>query len=174
MNWGRALVAGALGALAMTAAFAGLRAAGLTEMNNEMALGALVTQSTAGGAWVAGLAVHLTFGGLFGLVYGAVMEAFGRRGWPAGVLTSCPHSLLSGILQPVMMSMHPEVLGGERLEPAAYNSHLGAWGVVTFFGAHLAYGAVVGSIYRLRGGFIASTSPAEPLGRRPPTAIHTG
>jgi hypothetical protein len=172
MNWGNAIGAGILGAVFMTAILLVLRALGVTPMNLEMMLGTLFTESPGLGSWFLGLAIHLAAGALFGVVYGAIMEAARRRGPGVGVAIAVPHAILSGILLPVVGAMHPLVQAGRMVNPGAFAAAAGPLAFVLFVGLHLVFGSVVGGAYELRR-FPAGTGPSE-IPRRPPTAVYRG
>jgi hypothetical protein len=172
MNWGNAIGAGILGAVVMTAILLVVRALGATPMNLEMMLGTLFTASPGLGSWFLGLAIHLTAGALFGIVYAAIMETARRRGPGVGAAIAVPHTILSGLLLPVVGSMHPLVQAGRMVNPGPFAAEAGPLAVVLFIGLHLVFGSVVGGSYELRR-FPAGVGPAE-IPRRPPTAVYRG
>jgi hypothetical protein len=160
MRPGRAILFGILGALAITIITAIVRAFGVP-ISIELLLGTLVGLMPGGAAFGVGLLIHLAIGGLFGLLYGYLFErVWDHGGAPTGMLLASLHALLIGIaigLTPQFHPLVPEVLP----DPGPYFSGLGTVAVVTFFVAHLVYGAIVGAGY----GHVAAEHQWAPTGR---------
>lgn len=158
MKIGRAVLFGILGALAMSVVAFVLRAVGIP-LRLEMLLGTATGMMPGTGAFLLGLAIHLTIGALFGLLYGWLFErVWNHGGAPIGILTAIPHSLFIGMIIGFMPQFHPlvpKVMG----EPGPYFSGSAGWiGPVAFFGLHLLYGAIVGGGY----GHVVSEHQWEP------------
>jgi len=170
LNWNRAINAGFRGAAAMTVLMVVLRTLGVSSMNLETMLGSMVTSTPDFGSWGLGFLIHLIAGGVFGIVYGFIMESLGRTGWSVGVGIAAVHSVLSGLALPLIGAMHPLVRSGRMAAPGLFASSLGGTAVVLFIALHLLFGAIVGSYY-----VVLSTAPqprpaAAP--RRSSTVIH--
>ena len=170
LNWNRAINAGFLGAAAMTVLMIALRMLGITSMNLETMLGSMATSTADFGSWGLGFLIHLIAGGIFGILYGFVMENLGRTGWSVGVGIAVVHSVLSGLMLPLIGAMHPLVRTGRMPAPGLFASALGGTGVVVFIALHLLFGAIVGAYY-----IVLSTAPqsrpAESPRHRPSTVI---
>ena len=142
----RAMVFGVVGALAISAISVGLRAVGLP-INLELLLGTSFGLAPGAPAFVIGLAMHLAIGGAFGLVYGWLFErVWNHGGASTGMILSFIHAALIGMTVGLTPGLHPLV--PERLpDPGPFFANGGALGVLSFFAAHLVYGAIVGHGY---------------------------
>ena len=160
MHPGKAILYGVLGAAAISLLSAILRAIGLP-LSIEIYLGTITGLAPGAFAFGIGLVLHLALGGLFGLLYGALFERVWAHGGAfTGMLLSTLHAGLIGMLLGFANHVHPLV--PERLaDPGPYFSHLGTAGVLSFFLAHLVYGAIVGAGY----GHVASERQWAPSGR---------
>lgn len=132
MHAGRGFAAGVAGALVMTALMIWLRGLGLPlQIESQLAL-LLGTRM-----WAVGLAAHLVIGGALGVVYALVFEhVLHQSGVGAGLMVGAYNTILAGFVW--------AALGG----PGAFWDGGGAPGIITLFVTHLAYGAVVGGLYR--------------------------
>ena len=94
-----------------------------------------------------GLALHLTIGAAFGLLYGYLFESvWDHGGAGTGMFLSAPHAALVGMsigLTPQFHPFVPEVIP----DPGPYFANEGLVGVLAFFGLHALYGAIVGAGY---------------------------
>lgn len=171
LNWNRAINAGFLGAAAMTILMIALRTLGITSMNLETMLGSMATSTPDFGSWGLGFLIHLIAGGVFGIVYGFLMENLGRTGWSVGVGIAVVHSVLSGLALPLIGAMHPLVRTGRMPAPGLFASALGGTGVVLFIALHLLFGAIVGTYY-IALSTAPRSRPAEAPRHRPSTVIH--
>ncbi len=146
MRIGRALLFGVLGALVISLVTAVLRAAGLP-LSIEIILGTLTGLEPGASAFGVGFLIHLTMGALFGLLYGYLFEhVWDHGGATTGMLTAVVHAALIGIMIGLTPQFHPYI--PERMaDPGPYFANLGVLGVLTFFGAHILYGAIVGAGY---------------------------
>jgi hypothetical protein len=146
MRPGRAILFGILGAAAISVVTAVLRAVGLP-LSIEIVLGTLTGIDPGGPAFGLGLLIHLTMGGLFALLYAYLFEyVWDHGGALTGMLTAVVHASLIGILIGFTPQFHP-LIPARMPDPGPYFANLGAAGVLTFFGAHLLYGAIVGAGY---------------------------
>jgi hypothetical protein len=160
MRIGRAILFGILGGAAISLVTAVLRAAGLP-LSIEIILGTLTGLPPGGTAFGVGLLLHLAMGGLFGLFYGFLFEhVWDHGGATTGMLTAVVHASLIGILIGLTPQFHPYI--PERMpDPGPYFANLGVPGALTFFGAHLLYGAIVGAGY----GHVEAERQWAPTGR---------
>jgi hypothetical protein len=160
MRPGKAILFGVLGSLAISALTAALRGLGLP-LSIEILLGTLTGLPPTGAALGLGLGMHLAMGGAFGLLYGFLFERVWAHGGAAtGMLLAVIHSSLIGIAIGMTPQFHPLV--PERLaDPGPFFANLGVLGVLTFFGAHIVYGAIVGAGY----GHVATERQWAPTGR---------
>lgn len=173
VNWNRAINAGLVGAAAMTLAGILVRTLGITTMNLELMLGTMVTSQVGMGSWGLGLLIHLVLGALFGLLYGAVMEALGKSGWEVGLGIATVHVVVTGLALPLIGAAHPLVRSGQLAPPGVFASGLGVVGVVLYVALHWLYGVIVGRSY------VVLSTVTEPgftpaARRRPPSTVLRG
>jgi hypothetical protein len=159
MQPGKAILFGILGAAAISLVMAVLRAAGVP-ISIEIILGTLTGIEPSGAAFGLGFLIHLVIGALFGLLYAYLFEyVWDHGGATTGMLTAVVHAALIGIIIGLTPQFHPLI--PERMpDPGPYFANLGVLGVVTFFGAHLVYGAIVGAGY----GHVAAERQWAPSG----------
>lgn len=160
MRAGRALLFGVLGAAAISVLSAVMRGLGLP-ISIELLLGTLFGLQPGGAAFGLGLALHLAMGGLFGVLYGFLFErVWDHGGATTGMLLAVIHAALIGIAVGLTPQFHP-LVPQQMADPGPYFSGLGVAGVITFFLAHLVYGAIVGAGY----GHVAAEREWAPTGR---------
>lgn len=160
----QALVAGSIGAVAMTAMMQMSKAMGMTKMPGmDLVQGAMVTDDPQK-AKVIGKFTHLIVMGtvVFGLTYAALFTAFDSTTWWVGALIGGVHGVVSGVFMTMMGNTHPrmesaaaftgeavEVRGGQLriAEPGFFAKN---WGGATPMGivvGHVIYGLVVALVY---------------------------
>jgi hypothetical protein len=145
MRTTRALLAGLIGALAMSIAMLLMRLLGF-HIDLEALLGSIVVSGSYPLTWGIGFVIHLAFGALLGIFYAVAFEAVGHAGTLMGAGLGLANGLLAGMLMTSIPAMSP--IGGvaHAGEPGAFltNVHLGP---VLFLVAHVVYGSVVGIAY---------------------------
>jgi len=146
MTTSRAVIAGTIGALAITLVTALLRATGVP-VNLEMLLGSMLTASLGMSTWLLGFLIHLCAGALCAVIYAAVFEHWTRRAdATTGVGVGAVNALLSGLALGALPALHP-LIPEYMAAPGIFFAHLGAGGVIVFIGLHLLFGAIVGAMY---------------------------
>lgn len=132
MNSGRAFVAGVVGALVMSLLMVLLRAAGVPlhiELRLAAALGTRI--------WLVGFVAHLVIGGLLGVVYALILEhVFETSGVGPGVMLGAVNTIFAGFAWAMLSG------------PGPFWSAFGPAGIGALFLVHMAYGAVVGGLYK--------------------------
>ncbi len=132
MHTGRAFVAGIAGALVMTVVTMWFSALG-SPLRIEAQLAARLGTS----AWAVGFVAHLLIGGAIGIVYAVVFEhVVHQSGVGVGLMIGSYNTIFAGFVW--------AMIGG----PGAFWAAVGPLGVIALFVSHLAYGAVVGGLYR--------------------------
>jgi len=160
MRPGKAILFGVIGAAAISLISALLRAIGVP-LSIEIYLGTLTGLAPSAFTFGLGLVLHLALGGVFGLVYGALFErVWAHGGATTGMLLSILHAGLIGMLLGLTPHVHPAV-PSMLPDPGPYFSHLGSFGVISFFVMHLVYGAIMGAGY----GHVAAERQWAPTGR---------
>jgi hypothetical protein len=132
MHTGRAFMAGIGGALVMTIVMLGFASMGI-----HVAIESRLAAVLGLGTWAVGFAAHLLIGGLIGLAYAYIFEhVLHQSGIGVGLLLGACNTIFAGFVW--------AALGG----PGAFWATAGPLGVIALFLSHLAYGAVVGGLYR--------------------------
>ena len=141
----RAVLAGILGALAMSLAMFLLRSWGIN-VSLEALLGSMFQTSRAFDPWLAGFLMHLLVGAVAGLVYAVIFEmAIQRSGAIVGAGLGLCHGLLAGLMMSGIPAMNPLAWGTQSAPgPFLQNLHLGP---IVFVLLHCLFGAVTGVVY---------------------------
>ena len=136
-------IAGVIGALLMTAILGFLKAAGITEINMESALGHLLAPHRETGFMAIGLVFHLFAGGVFALFYSLFIKFLRIKAWTLGMAIGIAHWVLGGIVMGQLCSSHPAMQGAM---PGGDQFHT-LMGLGTLFAlllVHVLYGGLVG------------------------------
>jgi uncharacterized membrane protein YagU involved in acid resistance len=158
MNRGGVVLWGFVGTAVLTTLMSGSQALGLTRMNLPYMLGTMFTPSR-DRAKVVGFAVHFLNGWLFASVYAAAFQSWRRSTWWLGVAIGAVHALF--VLVPGMAllpSLHPRMASEQsgptptrQLEPPGLLAlNYGYRTPLSVVLSHIAYGAILGALYRLR------------------------
>jgi len=148
--FGKAILAGALGAFAWEAAvrlliFLGIPLFDLVFMLGTMVLGAARPWLW----WPAGIALHATVGAIWAIFYAYFF--WSTYNWPPPlqglVFWLGPAALAGLIMVPQMNFMHPLILNGVLPATGVFAMNLGWGGPAGIVLGHLIYGAVMGSLY---------------------------
>jgi len=146
----KAILAGALGALAWELVLRSLIALGLPLHDMTQMLGTLFTPAVAAPTWwFVGTALHAGVGAVWAIFYAYFVWSVFR--WPPlvqGMVFALGPAVLSLlIMHPQLELMHPMYLSGEMARGGFLGLHHG-WGEPTgeVLG-HLVYGAVLGALY---------------------------
>lgn len=141
----RALLAGILGAVAMSGAMYALRLLGVN-IQLEALLGTLVEPAWGLSPWAMGFLMHLGIGAITALLYAAAFEfAVQRSGILVGGGFGVAHGMMAGLFMSGIPAMNP--LGPPTSTyPGAFLSNV-AFGPILFLLVHFVFGAVVGLAY---------------------------
>lgn len=169
-NFGFGLLAGLVGAVAMTVMMKAAGAMGMTRMPPmNLIQGAMFTDDEATAKKI-GMLTHIGVMGtlVFGTLYAALFAAFGTASWLAGVAIGVVHGVVAGVFMAMMGSTHPRMepaaafSGGAtfrsepgrlRIEqPGLFARNYGAMTPVGLVMGHIIYGLVVALVY---GAFVA-------------------
>lgn len=157
MNWGSMALWGFVGTVLLTGLLSGSQASGLTRINLPFMLGTMFTPDR-DRAKIVGFVLHFINGWIFASVYCAAFESWSLATWWAGSGVGAVHAsfvLLAGM--PILPSMHPRMASEEhgptptkQLEPPGFMAlNYGRRTPISVLLAHLIYGGVIGSFYRL-------------------------
>ncbi len=150
MNYGRAMIGGLIGAVAVTFYNLILRWLGMY-IDIEMILGTLFGGMPGPGMWWIGFGIHLVVGMMFGVVYAFFFELGTRRtGWLAGVKVGVLHTIVAGFLYgllPVVSPVIPRYLDA----PGYFMAHHGFPYILAFIGMYMLFGIVMGLTYKING-----------------------
>ncbi|MBI5202834.1 MAG: hypothetical protein HY925_14680 [Elusimicrobia bacterium] len=157
MNWGDWLLWGFVSTLLLTTLLSGSQGLGWTRINLPFMLGTLVSPNR-DRAELLGFGIHLVNGWFFALLYAAAFESAGRAGWERGAAIGFLHALfVLTIGMRLLPSVHPR-MASERHGPAAaklleppgfFALHYGVQTPLWTLAAHVVYGGVFGTFYRV-------------------------
>ena len=146
MNIRKAFIAGVIATAGMVLIMAMARALGACA-DMPMVIGTMPGNSPSGVAWLMGFAVMLVGGGIGGIAYAATFESLTRKADAmTGILVALVPMVVEGLWLGFMDRMHPLVPKMIQ-SPGFFMSNHGSMGVIAFIVAHLAFGAIVGSLY---------------------------
>jgi hypothetical protein len=148
--FGKAILAGAIGALAWELVVRVLILLGLPLFDLVFILGTMIAADARPQLWwPVGIAMHATVGAIWAIFYAYFFwSTFDWRPVAQGLLFSLGPALLAGlIMAPQMSLMHPLILQGRLLPTGLFGMNLGWGGPAGILIGHLVYGAVVGSLY---------------------------
>ena len=96
--------------------------------------------------WWAGLILQLIFGVVVAIGYAAVFEWITRRaGFLLGLAIGIPHAIVAGI--GVGSLPASRMIDAGIMPPGAFYEYRGAWSIVAFVLAHVAFGCIMGAAY---------------------------
>jgi len=158
VNWPGSPLAGFVGTLELTSLEASAQQLHLTCMSLPYLLGAMFTPSR-DRAKVIGFFTHLVNGQIVALLYVAIFHAVGASGVLRGALMGIAHSAivllvvvpLLPVIHPRMATLHQGPTDLRRIEPPGpLGLYYGVTTPLMVLLAHVAFGAVVGGLYRFR------------------------
>mgnify|MGYP000377392365 CR=1 FL=1 len=154
MNVGTAVLAGLVATLVMTVLMYAANITGMVKMDMPLMLGAMVAEPGST-ARLLGLGIHFMMGVIFALIYAAIWSGTGIAPSAAtGLLFGLVHGLAAGVAMGAMPVMHPRMSAsaspdGRTLpSPGVFALNYGMMGAAGVLVLHLAYGLVLGLIYR--------------------------
>lgn len=151
------LVWGFAGTLVLTTILRTSQAAGLTRMDLPLMLGLMVTPNR-DKAKVYGFFLHLFNGWVFAFIYAAVFESLGWVSWRLGVVMGSAHAIFVLVVGlPIFPGLHPRMATDGRgpeptreLEPPGFMAvNYGRETAFVTILAHMIYGAILGTFYRV-------------------------
>ncbi len=149
---------GFVGTVVLTGLMSATQGLGLTRMSLPFMLGTMVTGDR-GRAKVSGFFMHLLNGWIFALVYASAFQSWRRASWWIGMAVGAIHgSFVLIAAMPLLPSMHPRMASEQfgptptrQLEPPGFlGLNYGRRTPLSVLAAHLVYGAILGSFYRVR------------------------
>ncbi len=156
MKGHRSLLPGFAGTVVLTSLLAASQGMGLTRINLPFLLGTMFTPDRER-ARLVGFGVHLANGWLFAAIYAATFERMRRATWWFGAAIGLVHALFVLLAaMPALPSLHPRMASEEQgptptrqLQPPGFMAlNYGRRTPVSVVAAHLAYGAILGLLYR--------------------------
>jgi hypothetical protein len=157
VNWGSWLLSGFVATLGLTTLLSASQGLGFTRMNMPYLIGTFFTAQREK-AKIYGFAVHLINGWLFSILYVLIFEARHLATWWFGALLGLAHALMVlTVGMSLMPGLHPRMASEQhgpdanrQLEPPGFMAlNYGLRTPVSVFLAHAAFGAILGSLYRL-------------------------
>lgn len=159
MSIGDVLLWGFVATALLTTLLAGAQALGLTRMGIPYLLGTILTPAR-DRAVVIGHIVHVLVGWLFALLYAAGFERLGAATVWIGMAGGLVHALfVLTVLLPLLPGIHPRMVSeaygptpnAQVQPPGSFGLHYGRHTPIVTIVAHVAYGAVLGGLYRVVG-----------------------
>jgi uncharacterized membrane protein YagU involved in acid resistance len=157
MNIGSWLLWGFVATLLLTVFLVATQELRFTRVNIPYVLGTMFTPNRSR-AKLVGALVHMVNGYFFSAFYVAAFEAWGAAGWWRGAAIGAVHAvgvltlgmpLLPGI-HPRMASEHAGPTMHRQLEPPGFLAlHYGRRTPVSILAAHVLFGVVLGTFYRV-------------------------
>ena len=150
VNWHRAIISGMLGSLIMMSFVDTFYMMGVTPFCFETYLGSLLLMELyQTKVWIVGFFANLVMGGVFGLLYGFVLEdVFKRSGARNGIFLGFYHAIVAAV---AVFPFFKLVEDASRVEMypnfGFFGSGLGAATPLILFFGHLLFGACVGTFY---------------------------
>lgn len=157
MNRGGIALWGFAGTVVLTTLMAASQSLGLTRISLPFILGTMATADR-DRAKLVGFGMHLVNGWLFAAVYAAAFRSWRRATWWLGVAIGLVHALfVLGVGLPLLPGLHPRMASEQRgptptrgLEPPGFLAlNYGRRTPIAVILAHLVYGGILGSFYRL-------------------------
>ncbi len=158
MDWAGWALFGLVATAILTVVMTGAQLAGRTRLDLPLILGTLVTQDP-DRARAAGFVIHLAVGQAFALGYAATFALLGTATWWLGALLGLLHVAVAlTVLLPLLVGIHPRMasdragpLSTAGLEPPGLlGLNYGTQTPTVAIVAHLAYGAALGLLLRVR------------------------
>jgi hypothetical protein len=156
MNRGSILFPGFAGTVVLTSLMAASQGLGLTRMNLPFMLGTMFTPDRQR-ARLSGFGVHFLIGWLVAAVYAAAFENRRRATWWRGAGIGLVHALFVLLAaMPALPTFHPRMASEQQgptptrlLQPPGFLAlNYGRRTPISVVLAHLAYGAILGLLYR--------------------------
>jgi len=157
VNWHSWLLWGFLATLALSILLAGSQGLGLTRMNLPYMIGTFFTPGR-DRAKVYGFFFHLFNGWVFSLLYVLIFESLQQVTWWLGAIIGLCHALfILTVVVPLMPGFHPRMASEQHgpsasrmLEPPGFLAlNYGLRTPISVVVAHIVFGAILGSLYRL-------------------------
>ncbi|HEX5885338.1 MAG TPA: hypothetical protein VFY67_12430 [Pyrinomonadaceae bacterium] len=148
--FGKAILAGAAGALAWEVVVRALIGLGLPLFDLVFTLGTMVLGQVGPWFWwPAGMALHATVGAIWAIFYAYFFwSTYDWSPTVQGLVFSLGPAVLAGLIMvPQMGLMNPLMLNGTLRPPGVFATTLGWGGPAGIVLGHLIYGIVMGSIY---------------------------
>ena len=144
MKTPRALLAGMIGALAMSAAMLVIRQFGVS-INLEALLGSTIVDGSSNvSPFLVGLFIHVLIGAVVACVYAFCFEVVRTSGPLMGGGLGLAHGLMAGLFMSGIPAMNP--FPGSVSGPGPFLSHL-KYGPLFFLLVHFIYGVTVALVY---------------------------
>jgi hypothetical protein len=148
MKLGRAILAGIAGGIVVVTAMC--VSGWITDANADLCRlgGVVLTGRLDAIGWLAGAAAQLAVAIIAAIVYAAIFELVTRRAGPlVGLAIAVPHVIVAGLAMGFVPASR--LIDAGIGPPGAFMEYRGPWVIATFVLAHLAFGALVGSLYGL-------------------------
>ncbi|HZR65953.1 MAG TPA: hypothetical protein VFA85_12440 [Terriglobales bacterium] len=157
MNWESWIISGFIATLALSSLLATSQGIGLTRMNVPYMLGTIMTAEREK-ARVYGFIAHFVNGWFFSFFYIYIFQARHMANWWFGLLLGLAHAIfMLTVVMSLLPSLHPRMANESKgptarrqLEPPGFMAlNYGYQTPLSVLVSHAAFGAILGSLYRL-------------------------
>jgi hypothetical protein len=157
VNWSDVLLWGFAATAILTILMSGSESLRFTRISIPFMLGTIFTPDR-DLAKLIGFLVHMVNGWVFALIYAALFQSWGFGSWWLGAITGSIHGLFVLVaVMPILPGLHPRMASEQRgptptkmLEPPGPLAlNYGRRTPLAIFVAHVIYGAILGTLYRL-------------------------
>ena len=157
MNVGSVFISGFVATVTLATIIAVAQGVGLTRINMPFILGTFFTSDRYRASWV-GFVLYFVTGWMFATFYALVFENYGHVNWIVGSVCGVLHgAFVLTVLLPVLPGLHPRMASEKQgptptraLQPPGFLAlHYGKQTPIATMIAHIAYGAVMGLMYRM-------------------------
>jgi hypothetical protein len=141
--WSRALLAGVLGAVVISAVSAIARGVGVP-LDLEYVLGSSIVREEMA-AYMIGLVMWCALGGVLGLCYAAILRGAEGAGAFTGATIGLVHALVVGVLLALLPVFHPAI-PEQIAQPGMLMIERGIAASLLFIVGHVMFGALMGLV----------------------------
>jgi uncharacterized membrane protein YagU involved in acid resistance len=156
VDWLGLVVGALLGTLVMTTMLEGGQYLRITRMSLPFILGTLVTENR---LWIKvwGFVLHFFDGTVFAIGYALFFEVLGRSDWWLGAIAGFLHgAFVLAVVLPVIPAIHPRMASEDHgpdstpmlQPPGFFGLNYGPRTPVAIILGHVAYGAILATLYR--------------------------
>jgi hypothetical protein len=150
VSWPGALIWGFLGSAAFAGVLGSMERAGVTHLDWFDVLGSLFARARSPEARRIGMVAHFSVGLLLSIGWAYTCALFRVPAtWVSGLIWGLGLFFLTSLLLTSIGAFHPAMRRGEAPDPGPAAANLGGLTTMGLLVAHLAYGILLGGLYRV-------------------------